>query len=74
MAAKPLTLLEQWLDGVPNANNRETSGVKREKEFIPSSTAFDPDTYFSRSTSFPPPAAPAAPPPPVSQPSTCQFR
>lgn len=66
MAAKPLTLLEQWLDGVPNANSKKETAVKREKkEFIPSTSSFDPSSYFDRN-SYQLPAAvqptPAHPP------------
>lgn len=77
MAAKPLTLLEQWLEGVPNSNHQEAD-VKREKrEFVPSSSsssAFDPVTYFARH-SFPavPPTHPPAPPPPVRSPCSCNI-
>jgi hypothetical protein len=67
MATKPLTLLEQWLDGVPNANSQQTDGVKREKkEFTPSSSAFDLNSYFRTSClqNVVPAVAPAPPPPP----------
>lgn len=70
MASKPLTLLEQWLEGVPNSNHREADVKREKKEFIPScssSTVFDPSSYLDR-TSFPVPTVPANPPapPPVS--------
>ena len=61
MAAKPLTLLEQWLEGVPHQN---PDSVKEEKrEFIPSSSSSS--SHFLNPTSF---AAPLVPPPPAAPP------
>lgn len=66
MAAKPLTLLEQWLEGVPH---RDPDSVKEEKrEFIPSSSSSS-SSHFLNPASFAAPLVPqSAPPPPAAPP------
>ena len=69
MAARPLSLLEQWLEGLPHSTADESGSVKREKRESCASHSFDPSRLVavSRDNRFLPPATlqpqPLPPPP-----------